>query len=228
MRKFFVADCRKVLPKVSGVDMVLTDPPFAISRGDFETSWCGYKSHKGDWDWTEAVGGEWVHMCCDALRPGGVFCCFGVFGSLMPIWQVLEVREDMQFQSHIVWHKTNPTPSVHRRMLTHANEIILLFSKGPKWYFDYALSKEYGGGKQLHNVWEGPAARRKLTRPRKPPWLLERLVRLFCPEDGIILDPFAGTGGVLEAANAWNRNWIAIEIDPEMRSVLLDVREDRI
>lgn len=40
-------------------------------------------------------------------------------------------------------------------------------------------------------------------------------IECACPKDGIILDPFAGSGTTLEAAALLNRDWIGIELNPE-------------
>ena len=41
------------------------------------------------------------------------------------------------------------------------------------------------------------------------------LVELGCPEDGIVLDPFCGSGSTLIAAHRLNRKWIGIDIEQE-------------
>ena len=46
---------------------------------------------------------------------------------------------------------------------------------------------------------------------RLPRWF----IRLLCPYDGIVLDPFAGAGTTAFAAEAEGRRWIAIEKEPE-------------
>jgi DNA modification methylase len=213
-------DARELLSTIRPVHMVFTDPPFDISNNrntKIHKGFSGYTSNKGSWD-EYVPAEEWVPDACAQLVRGGIFACFGTFGSLVPIFNVLTSKgmalyfdEQMSFQSHIVWHKTNPAPSVHRRMLTHANEFILVFSKGPKWYFDYDYSKTLNNGKQKHNVFDWPAVKKVLGVTRKPPELCEQLVRLFCPPAGIVLDPFAGSGAILEGAKRAERQYIGIE-----------------
>lgn len=222
MSKIIHGDCRSKLWKLKDVDMIFTDPPFAISNSRNSSGaskkFSGYSSNKGEWD--EYVPAEdWVPQACNALRKGGIFACFGTFGSLVPIFKILEgygpymhvLHINMMFQSHIIWHKTNPAPSIHRRMLTHANEIILVYSKGPKWYFNYEFSKTLNDGKQCHNVFNYPAVKKVLGVTAKPVGLCEQIIQLFCPVDGIVVDPFAGSGAIPEAANNTLRDYIAIE-----------------
>jgi site-specific DNA-methyltransferase (adenine-specific) len=217
-----MGDCREQLKHVplGTVAMVLTDPPFGVSNqgnvSGASLDYSGYTSDKGEWD-VEVPAQEWVPLAIKTLHPGGIFASFGTFGSLVPVFLELK-RLDMRFQSHITWHKTNPAPSIHRRMLTHSNEIILVFSKGSNWVFNYDYSKSLTG-KQMHNhfvdppdlTFDVPAVRKQFGVTRKPVNLCEKLIRLFTREGDIILDPFAGSGAILEAAIRSGRQAIAIE-----------------
>lgn len=49
---------------------------------------------------------------------------------------------------------------------------------------------------------------------QKPVELLKHLIRLHCPEDGIVLDPFSGSGSTAVAAIQTGRRYIASELDP--------------
>lgn len=42
-----------------------------------------------------------------------------------------------------------------------------------------------------------------------------RCIRACCPDNGIVLDPFMGSGTVAEACKKLNRNFIGFEINPE-------------
>jgi site-specific DNA-methyltransferase (adenine-specific)/adenine-specific DNA-methyltransferase len=57
-----------------------------------------------------------------------------------------------------------------------------------------------------------PMAEEKLHYPtQKPEELLERVVRALSPDDGIILDTFAGSGTTTAVAEKFGRRWISIE-----------------
>jgi site-specific DNA-methyltransferase (adenine-specific) len=51
----------------------------------------------------------------------------------------------------------------------------------------------------------------------KPLMLMEKLVKLFVPNDpkAVVLDPFAGTGTTLVAAQNLGRTYLGIDINPE-------------
>ena len=45
-----------------------------------------------------------------------------------------------------------------------------------------------------------------------PELLAEFFIKSFCPPDGIVLDPFSGSGTTCAAAEKWGRQWIGIDI----------------
>ena len=49
---------------------------------------------------------------------------------------------------------------------------------------------------------------------QKPVALLETIVRGYCPPDGVVLDPYAGSGSTAVAARAAGRRAVAFEVDP--------------
>jgi len=49
----------------------------------------------------------------------------------------------------------------------------------------------------------------------KPIKLMAYLIQLGCPPDGIVLDPFVGSGTTGIAAKMLNRKWIGIEVNRE-------------
>lgn len=53
----------------------------------------------------------------------------------------------------------------------------------------------------------------------KPVKLMAYLIELGCPPDGVVLDPFCGSGTTLIAAHRLNRKWIGIEINPEYAEI---------
>lgn len=61
--------------------------------------------------------------------------------------------------------------------------------------------------------WLGPKDAERLGYPtQKPIGLLRRIINSSCPEDGVVLDPFAGCGTTIIAAEQLKRKWIGIDI----------------
>lgn len=208
------------------VTLVFADPPYGISSSfTLDNSIIGYSPSKGAWD---EVSQEYVKLCAvnlvqgarRVLLPGGSLVVSGVFGSLIHVWQEA-LKHGLKFKHHIVWHKTNPAPSVHRRSLVYSNEIILWFVKpGAPWVFNYEIAKEYNRGKQLHDVWSIPAVRKEGGVTRKPPMLLDRIIRILSNEGDIVVDPFLGSGTTGEVATSLSRYFVGYEVQSSLWSLL--------
>ena len=48
-----------------------------------------------------------------------------------------------------------------------------------------------------------------------PPALIEPIIKAACPKNGVVLDPFAGSGTALRVARKLGRQFIGIDINPE-------------
>ena len=74
-----------------------------------------------------------------------------------------------------------------------------------------------GKGSAMRAVWDipilAPTSKERTGYPtQKPLALLDRILRAACPEGGVVLDPFAGSGTTLLAAELLNMEWIGIDI----------------
>lgn len=141
----------------------------------------------------------------------------------------------------IIWHKPNPMPESVKDRCTKAHEYIFLLSKSSKYYFDHDAIKEpatyagqmRGGSKNRYEqnaagmdckVYDTRNKRSVWTvkpQPFKgahfatfPPDLIEPCILAGCPTDGVVLDPFGGSGTTAEVARKHGRNSILIELNP--------------
>lgn len=57
-----------------------------------------------------------------------------------------------------------------------------------------------------------------------PPKLIEPIIKAGCPSNGVVLDPFAGSGTALRAARKLGRKFIGIELNPEY----VDIAEHKV
>jgi DNA modification methylase len=72
------------------------------------------------------------------------------------------------------------------------------------------------------HVWMNTLPRdpRAADYPRTPPGLVVRAISLCVPPEGVVLDPFCGTGGVAVATLAARRRFIGIDVDGEQLEIL--------
>ena len=118
----------------------------------------------------------------------------------------------------IIWHKPNPMPESVQDRCTKSHEYIFLLSKNPKYYFDNEAIKEDAEPEKRNkrSVWT------ITTKPFKgahfavfPPDLIEPCILAGCPKDGVVLDPFMGSGTTGMVAQELGRKWIGCELNPE-------------
>jgi len=65
-------------------------------------------------------------------------------------------------------------------------------------------------------------SRRNIHPTVKPVELMAYLIELGCPPDGVVIDPFLGSGTTCIAAKRLNRKYIGIEIDPEYHKISMN------
>lgn len=122
----------------------------------------------------------------------------------------------------IIWHKPNPMPESVQDRCTKSHEYIFLLSKNPKYYFDNEAIKEDAEPEKRNkrSVWT------ITTKPFKgahfavfPPDLIEPCILAGCPKDGVVLDPFMGSGTTGMVAQQLGRKWIGCELNAEYISM---------
>jgi adenine-specific DNA-methyltransferase len=144
---------------------------------------------------------------------------------------------DLRLRNRIVWAFGH---GVHcARRFSGRHETILWFTKGDDYQFNldavrvpqkYPGKKHYKGpkqgkpsgnplGKNPGDVWEIPNVKaghvEKTEHPCQfPVALVQRLVRALCPPDGLVIDPFLGSGSAGVAAISEGRQFAGCDIEP--------------
>lgn len=123
-------------------------------------------------------------------------------------------------RSEIIWSKPNAHPESVRDRPTKAHETIFLLSKSQDYYYDVDAVRG-PNGRRLRTTWDIP------TEPRKrffgdvddhpavmPASVAHRCVELSTRVSNVVLDPYAGSGTTLLAAQHLGRRWVGIELKP--------------
>lgn len=207
----YLGDCREVMPSLSMVDAVITDPPYLNLDGTYERDYQGGVGQKltvtravGDlWgaslDWVPAAGEK-------AAKAMMVFCALKSVG---PTWRALEgIGEEIGL---VTWHKRN-SPPTGKNVPYYTTEFVWCkrIAPGPKWDDLPSLI-------DIPNINPGCFASERLvdaqTRAvhpaQKPIAVMERLI---LEGIGDVLDPFMGTGTTGVAAIKRGRKFTGIEI----------------
>lgn len=203
------------IPSAS-VDLVLTDPPYAISRktgfanlGERGVERFAVSMDFGKWDHEEIDLGALAELSFAALRRGGTAIIF------YDLWKITALAEALRHAGFkqlrlVEWLKTNPVPlNSKRNYLTNSREIAVLGVKGGKPTFH----GEYDNGQYLHPIpnTRGGGGRRHPTQ--KPLRLMEELIEKHSNAGDMVVDPFVGSGTTALACVRSGRRFAGCDID---------------
>jgi len=216
-----LGDVREVLPSIlseqrNTFDLVLTDPPYLLSNGGITAR--GSKQVSVDKNFADdatAISPEaWMPLCLQLLKPGGVLV-FSCTEHLNISVNRIEAQ-GFEFLERLFWIKRSApprlTPSGHRACV---EEIWVCKKPGDTHFFNYELLKDtYWQGKQASNYLEfeqcSGSERLGWHDTQKPLKLWTYLLNAYCPDNGMVLDLFAGTGTTAVAAKqcGYKCTWI--------------------
>ena len=199
--------------KNNSVDLILTDPPYAVSR---KTGFSNVKNGVqrfavsmdfGEWDHRQIDLTAFAHETYRVLRRGGTAI---VWYDLWKVSLVYDALADSGFKMLrlIVWNKTNPVPLNSKcTYLSNSREIAVVGVKGGSPTFNSAYdSGNYSypiprhGGKRIHPT-------------QKPLELFRELVRKHSNPGDLVIDPFLGSGTTGVAALQEGRAFAGCDID---------------
>lgn len=209
-------DFLRTLPDGS-VDAVVCDPPYC-SGGSLEaqknTKAQGLRGSTvadADFKWFAAdnmstPGLVWLLRsmlteCRRILKPNRSALLFTDWRMVPSIAPALE-SSGLRYRNMIVWDKGNAGLGVGFKP---AYEVILEYANGSTEY-QTRTGQNLIRGKRV-------SSSAKEHGCQKPVELIEELIGVVCPIDGVVLDPFAGSGTTGVACIQTGRNFIGCEID---------------
>ncbi len=193
-------DCRDVLPTLSDrVDAVITDPPFFMPA----THYASRKTWPRSWSDTSILSAFWrtiVDECVAVLKPTGHMLTF-CNGDSYPVFYP-EMYRRFDFLKSLVWDKGHIGLG---RVWRNQHELVIAARWKTSEFYDNGQTRS-----DVITVKVTPSNER--THPvEKPVSLLTELIQPTTPEEGIVLDPFMGSGTTLEAAKRDGIRAIGIE-----------------
>lgn len=206
----YCGDCREVLPLLDEpVRAVITDPPYGIKGGVF---WRQNGDSLENWDaaGANAAVEGWMPFAVQVLSPAAFFVEF----CSMQIHHLESVIARHRSSGLEVWTrfmivKSSPPPTVRPIFASGYEEAVVSRRGQPQWH----------GGGYTPNRWIGQTpngSRDGLGHPtEKPQEPVQALVRALTGPGEAAIDPFCGSGTLLEACKAEGRRAIGIEIEPK-------------
>jgi DNA modification methylase len=195
----YCGDAREIVPTLTGVDAVVTDPPyeFVPMGGGLGAKRQVYKD----------IYDAKLHEGFDPDMLLGVAPSITVFCAKAQMRRMIEFAETNDFRWNLTtFNKTNPTPLCGANYLPDT-EYAFHFWKGVKLGGTYHDKSRF---------WVSKASGDSSIHPTmKPVDLMVKLVRVSIDHpDPLILDCFMGTGTTGVACHKEGRRFVGIELDP--------------
>jgi adenine-specific DNA-methyltransferase len=243
----YQGDCMELLPMVKQpiADLVVTSPPYNIGKA-YETvmpipdyiAWCS-KWMTQIFEVTAPCGSFWLNVGYIPV-PGK--------GKAVPLPYLLWEQSPFYLLQEVVWNYGAGVAS--RRSFSPRNEKFLWYVKESEEYFfdldsvrdpnvKYPNQKKNGKikvnplGKNPSDVWQIPKVTSGANRSSKertphpaqfPAAVIERIINACSPADGLVLDPFVGSGTSCVVAQQNGR----VSIGFDLKREYLDIAVSRL
>ena len=221
------------------IDLIIADPPYSLGK-DY-----GNESDKLDsvayLAWTQA----WLDAAIPKLKSTGSLYIFLTWRYSPEIFVMLKQR--MQMINEIIWDRRVPSMGGSVRSFTSVHDTIGLFVNSKNYYFDLdavripydAATKKarsrsiFVGAKWLElgcnpkDLWS-VARIHKIDPERadhptqKPLDIIDRMIYASCPEGGVVLDPFMGSGTTAVSAQRCGRQFVGFELNPVYCAIIAE------
>jgi len=213
--RLYVGDAFEGLQRITpgSVRLVLTDPPYEVSRPNNFTT-MGRTGIDFDWDKNfDHVG--WLPFAADVLMPGGSIVIWDDWKKLGLVAEALTAL-GFDVKRKFTWIKTNPWPRNVDRSFTQTDEVGLWATKKKRgkrtWVFNLRDGNDYETG-----IFRYPIVRTKKGKKRhpaaKPPAMFREIIEILSNPGELVVDPFAGNCPTAVASRDSGRDFICIERD---------------
>lgn len=206
MVSLYNGSCYEIIQslKDASIDLVVTDPPYRIEPHKGTGVYGNHVVCLDELEKLESMSFE-PKKFLDLIRPKlkkfyGYFFC-----NKFLVREYLEWADSNKFLFDILTLlKSNPLPAWGGHHLNDTEYCIMIRESGT--YFDRKLEiDDYRKSFTQKCV-------KRIHPAEKPVEFLERFVKVSCPKDGTVLDPFMGSGSTGVACQLLGRNFVGIEM----------------
>lgn len=201
--------------KDNSVDLVVTDPPYVISRktgfkemGKKGVKRLGVSMEFGQWDenFTKSSFSKIIKEYFRVCRKGGAVIIFYDLWKIQELKDLLEKHGFKQIR-FIEWVKDNPVPINSKvNYLSNSREVAVVAVKGGKCTFH----SKYDNGIYNYPIYHNKG---RFHPTQKPVKLIEEIIRKHSNKGDTVLDTFLGSGTTAIAAQNTNRKCLGCERD---------------
>jgi site-specific DNA-methyltransferase (adenine-specific) len=221
--RLYLGDSLEILPTLSGIDAVITDPPYSsggmlrsdrmqTTRNKYQSTGYVAREHENftgdnrDQRGFLAWASLWMMHALDVTQPGGVIACFTDWRQLPTMTDAIQ-SGGWVWRGIVPWDKVNARPMPNR--FKSQCEYVVWGTNGPR---DFTMDD--GASYHPGIVSERPPANDDREHStQKPVGVMAQIARI-APEGGLVLDPFMGSGTTGVACAGIGRRFIGIEKSP--------------
>lgn len=234
LNKIFNEDVLNGISKIPNnfVDLVVADPPYCLGK-DYGNNSDKLKP-KDYLEWSK----KWIDAVVPKIKNRGSFYIFLTWQHSPEIFSYM--KKNLIMINEIIWDRKVPSMGGSTIKFSSVHDNIGFFVKSRDYYFDIdairipydeATKKvrtrpRFVGKKWLEvgynpkDIWSvsrihAEAPEREDHPTQKPLEIIERIINASSPEEGVVLDPFMGSGTTAIACIKLNRNYIGFEINPQ-------------
>lgn len=197
--RLYHGDSSDIIPALSKVDLIVTDPPYGINvmlpkRKTAPTP----DLIAGDAE----VDTKHIPMMMKRLKKNGAIYCFTRL-DVAHEWVIAIQDSGGKIKTPIVWDKGVHAAGDCAGDYGNRVEIVIYATKG----------RHLLRGKRDQNYWKCPRPPMCIHPTPKPVEIMARAIQNSSDVDDIVLDPFMGTGATGVAAGCTGRRFIGIELE---------------
>jgi len=241
MNKIFNEDVLLGIDKIknNSVDLILTDPPYCLGKDYGNDS--DRKSSDEYLEWTY----KWIDAVLPKLKNSGSLYIFLSWQYSPEIFVYL--KKKLKMINEIIWDRRVPSMGGSTRKFSSVHDNIGFFAKNDYYYFDIdsvrilydeetkkARTRSIFVGKKWLEIGYNPKdlwsnlrihaqdPERENHPTQKPLEIIERMVKASCPKNGVVFDPFMGTGTTAIACLANDRQYVGFEINKDYYKIIIN------
>ncbi len=205
----------------NSVDLIVADPPYNLGK-DY-----GNNHDLKEFEDYLNFSSTWLNQAYRVLKPTGTIYVFMGVRFISYLYDIMEKKLKMVFNSWICWHYTQ---GMGKKIgFSPRHDDILMFNKSYKFIFNlddvrvpqkYYRARNNMRGANPGDVWKfshvhysNPNRQKHPTQ--KPKGLIERMVLASSNEGDMVLDPFSGSGTTLRVCQQLDRRCIGFELNPD-------------
>lgn len=210
--------------ETGSVDAVITDPPYSsggMVRGD-RTGGTGTKYTRAEVEVVKDFTGDnrdqrayaywcalWLSESLRIVKPGGVCLMFTDWRQLPATTDAIQ-SGGWVWRGIVPWYKPVARPTAGR-FTAHCEYVV--------WGSNGGMALDYSGNTAVFpGFYQGSPPRDREHQTQKPLDVMRKLVQIV-PDDGIVVDPFAGSATTGVAALIEGRRFVGVEMSEHFAGV---------